>query len=321
MFRQYKLRGPRGQRQPSSVPVWHNLPSARFTLGFNERGQGNVPPFIPIGHGMSNMTVNRNSLSRLSNLAWSLVIVIMVLGLHSALFAGRRTDDQAESAAPKYAAWCLPLSREHAYFRANAAPDFWALIPHYTGQKDDRSCSVASVAMVVNALRQQKPLHADDRLITHDLLLSKVQDAAWINGVSREGHGLSLQDLGRVLRLALSAFEVQDYDVIVQDAVPRSAVSKAEFLEQLAQNESSADDLIVINVLQGTLTGDPEGNVGHMAPIAAFDAARNRVLVLDPDRDWYEPYWVSTDLVWEGMSTLDPATNKPRGYLVVRRRK
>ena len=55
-----------------------------------------------------------------------------------------------------------------------------------------------------------------------------------------------------------------------------------------------------------------------MAPIAAYDAKMHRVLVMDPDREWYEPYWVSDQRLLEAMATIDPETSKPRGYVKIR---
>jgi hypothetical protein len=63
--------------------------------------------------------------------------------------------DGAEQQAPKYgpagAPRAVPLSKDHSFFAAAPAPDFWALMPFYVGQINGAACSVASVAMIVNA--------------------------------------------------------------------------------------------------------------------------------------------------------------------------
>ena len=76
---------------------------------------------------------------------------------------------------------------------------------------------------------------------------------------------------------------------------------------------------VVANFLQNELTGDPEGAVGHVAPVAAFDAKAGRVLVLDTDRDYYEPYWVSEAAFIRSMNTVDKASGKTRGLLWIHR--
>ncbi len=73
----------------------------------------------------------------------------------------------------------------------------------------------------------------------------------------------------------------------------------------------------MVNFLQSELTGDPEGKVGHVAVVGAYDEKNSRVLILDPDREYYEPYWVSVDTLLKGMNTQDKDSNRNRGYIVV----
>jgi hypothetical protein len=51
--------------------------------------------------------------------------------------------------------------------------------------------------------------------------------------------------------------------------------------------------------------------------VAAYDEVQRRVLVLDPDREWYEPYWISDEVALAGMATLDADSGQPRGYVHV----
>jgi glutathione gamma-glutamylcysteinyltransferase len=61
-------------------------------------------------------------------------------------------------------------------------------------------------------------------------------------------------------------------------------------------------------------TGD-----GHFSPIGGYHRERDLVLVLDVARFKYPPHWVPLGLLWESMAPLDPVTNRPRGYLMLRR--
>jgi hypothetical protein len=94
-----------------------------------------------------------------------------------------------------------------------------------------------------------------------------------------------------------------------------SAAELSGLRKRLADNEESDQDFLIANFLQSSLTGDPEGSVGHFAPVAAYDARLGRVLILDPDRQWYEPYWVSDQTLLAGMATKDPQAKRARGYL------
>jgi hypothetical protein len=70
----------------------------------------------------------------------------------------------------------------------------------------------------------------------------------------------------------------------------------------LVKNEKSADDFIVLSFVQGILTGDPEGMLAHVAPVGAYDEKKHLVLVMDPDRKWYGPYWSPEDKVFDSIA-------------------
>ena len=36
---------------------------------------------------------------------------------------------------------------------------------------------------------------------------------------------------------------------------------------------------------------------------------------MEPDREWYEPYWVSDERLLQAMATIDGETGKSRGYV------
>lgn len=59
---------------------------------------------------------------------------------------------------------------------------------------------------------------------------------------------------------------------------------------------------------------------GHFSPIGEFHAARDLVLILDVARFKYPPHWVPTDLLFNAMQPVDPASGKPRGWMTLRRR-
>jgi hypothetical protein len=85
-----------------------------------------------------------------------------------------------------------------------------------------------------------------------------------------------------------------------------SAATLEQLRELLAENEQSSADVIVGVFDQGVLTGDV--NIGHVSPIAAYDQRNKRVLVMDVDREWYVPYWVSDELLLEAM--LKPGSSR-----------
>ena len=54
---------------------------------------------------------------------------------------------------------------------------------------------------------------------------------------------------------------------------------------------------------QGVITGDWDGP--HISAIGAYDAANDRVLIMDVDRNWYVPYWTSTETLLAGAGEAD----------------
>src|SRR5690606_36315511 len=114
-------------------------------------------------------------------------------------------------------------------------------------------------------------------------LLERVQTEGWPRKVATDGPGVTLDELGRISVAALSAYGVTNarVDVIRFDADSERA--KTRLRELLTENERSSRDVLLVNFLQSRLTGDPAGAVGHIAPVAAYDAERGSVLLLDPD--------------------------------------
>ena len=229
----------------------------------------------------------------------------------SALFIA---SSDALAAGPKFGPTAMRLHADHSYLAKNKALDFWALSPYYLPQQDGRSCSVASVAMVLNAARANESLTAADELVTQKNVLKKLNLDFWTKGVGDAGHGVTLDQLGQILTEGAKAYGYPHSTVTVVHADASSDFAK-KLHEILVKNEASDQNFIVANFLQSEFTGDPEGAVGHIAPVAAYDAQKKSVLVMDPDREYYEPYWVSEATFIKGLNTLDKESSKTRGIV------
>lgn len=217
----------------------------------------------------------------------------------------------------KYAADVVRLYSDHAYLQKHAAPDYWALSPYYVSQQNDSSCSVAVVAMIVNALRAERDLKSADELVTQPALLDTLDIDRWKKQVVEGGDGVTLVELAGIAKDAMRAYGIDKGRVEIVWFPEASADALKQLHQLLSENERTDRDLIVVNVVQGILTGDPEGMVGHFAPVAAYDAVARRVLILDPDRRWYEPYWVSVEKLLAAMATVDNVSKQSRGLLRV----
>ena len=59
-------------------------------------------------------------------------------------------------------------------------------------------------------------------------------------------------------------------------------------------------------------------DIGHFSPLAAYDSAKDRVLVLDVYKADYEPSWAPVDHLLRALAK--PCEDgKLRGYLIVKR--
>ncbi len=228
-----------------------------------------------------------------------------------------RTEGQEPAPRPKYGPAAVRLYHAQTYVREQPARDYWALTPYYLGQSNDHSCSVASLAMLVNAFRADRELAAADELITPAALLDAVDHRLWKDKVGPNGVGVTLEELADLTKRTLAAYRLGPARVRLMRFPAHDDEAKVRLQQLLAKNERTSRDLVLVNYLQSAATGDPEGAVGHIAPLGAYDAANGRVLIFDPDRRWYEPYWISEATLLAAMATHDPVSGRSRGLLHV----
>lgn len=200
----------------------------------------------------------------------------------------------AGEAPPKYGAKAVPLVQDHGYFRRAAGGDFWRLMPFYVPQSNDYACSVASMAMVFNAaIMSRAGCSGTERNITQDMLLERISGLPLRRLVSKGGfhgmHGLTLDELRVAVEQAACALGVRAH-VTTYSFHNRPL---KEFREILKANENNPTDFLLAHFVQDDLTGAKGGPYAHISPTGAYDSVTRRVLILDVDRAWYAPYWVS----------------------------
>lgn len=237
------------------------------------------------------------------------------------LFFSQNTVGTATTIKPKYgprkAPFATPLYQDHLFFMRSKQPQFWALISYYIPQFNGYSCSTASVAMVINAARTALRRTADDKIISELDLLNQVQVESWKDKLSpnekESQHGMSLDQLQIAIKKSFEVFALKEVTVTTTHIQSKDSQAKRKVIENL--KKLSMKTFIIANFDQKVFTGDTQ--VGHFAPVGAYDPQGEKVLILDPDRKFYEPYWVTVDTFIAGMSTLDTSVNQPRGYLLV----
>jgi hypothetical protein len=207
----------------------------------------------------------------------------------------------AEQLKPKLGPAAISLQQSHDYLQSHRAPDYWALSPYYVPQATGSACSLAAIAMLINALRGL-PAHAAEALVTQQALLDAVGSKKWAEETAERGSGVSWDEFEHYLRRSLEAFRL-NAEIEVLRPHDGSAGALAQLKRMLIENEASDRDIVLVYFNQGVLTGDWDGP--HISPIAAYDADRGEVLIMDVDRQWYIPYWSSDEALFGAM--LRPA--------------
>lgn len=227
------------------------------------------------------------------------------------------TTSYSLSSSSKYGNQAIPLSSSHEFFRTSPAPQFWTLMSHYVPQMNGSACSVASVSMLVNALRDSQKLNSDEPLVTQEALVKRVTHPAWHKGFFQgfSGYAVTLDQLGSIIEESLKAYGLQPKKVEVFHAEGDEQRLRSLIHEKLLEFHKNPRVFLIANFLQGVFTSDSQ--IGHVSPIGAYDPIQKRVLILDVDREWYEPYWVSEEVFTQGLRTQDPSAHRARGWVLI----
>lgn len=211
-----------------------------------------------------------------------------------------------------------PLACDNAYVRANAAPNFWALMPHQLHQHTDSSCSLASAVMVLNAARGLAGQNRVSGLVSEKRLLDLFEHTDWRAGIAPAGGGRKLLELADHLEEALTHYRLAGWRIERRPVAIADAAALATLRADLAAMETLPGIFPIANFHLDAFYGDGS-DIGHFSPLGAYDAARDRVLVLDVYKADYEPSWAPVPHLLKAMAR--PCEDgKLRGYLLVTRR-
>jgi len=226
-------------------------------------------------------------------------------------------NTELDPANGKYAPWVSLLRENSGYLRVAPAPAYWALAPHYVGQFTETACSLASAVMVVNAACANIARGAGTKLITQPSLLEAVGSELCRAGViNDDGHGVGRMQLQGLLAASFGANDIASADVEAVSLLQHTADGLARFRDTLHACEAAPGRFVIANYYMAAVIG--RGDYGHFSPVGGYDAARDRVLILDVYRVELEPCWVPAERLFEGMATINRADGEPRGYLTVR---
>lgn len=177
---------------------------------------------------------------------------------------------------------------------SDADADYDALRTNFVAQTRRAYCGVASALVVLNASGaslDQESLFADADVDLDPLKVSFV--------------GMSLRELGDLLR-------AHDGHATVVHA---SATDIDAFRRTVSSNLRREGDLLLVNY-ERELLG--QKRMGHISPVAAYDADSDRALILDVAAHRYPHVWVPVDTLWEAMNApINERTTRTRGFVTV----
>lgn len=175
---------------------------------------------------------------------------------------------------------------------------FFKLIEQYNTQAEPAYCGLASVAMVLNALA------IDPRRVWkgpwrwfHEEMLDCCKSVELV-----KQEGLTLSQAACTAHCNGARVDLQMF----------GGFTLEQFRQAVVESCSSETEHLIVSYSRKAVqqTGD-----GHFSPIGGYNSSKDLVLLLDVARFKYPPHWVPVATLFEAMSFLDPATEKPRGYM------
>ncbi len=195
------------------------------------------------------------------------------------------------------------------------AEAFFPLAEQFITQDEPAFCGIASLCMVLNALRVDPgPLRPAWR-----------EDGVWRwfdESVLDLSAPVMLTNqkttLGQIKAVGVTLDEftslAEQNGARAQMFRPKES-SEAHFRAQLiCASRGHAAPHIVVAFSRATLmqTGD-----GHFSPVAGYHAETDSILILDVARFKYPPYWVPISLLWKAMWPCDEDTGTYRGFVML----
>jgi hypothetical protein len=175
--------------------------------------------------------------------------------------------------------------------------DYASLTKAFESQSRAAFCGVASSVVVLNALRDGSPRLTQAAFFDDAANHVRSQFRVTLQGMSLA----QLADLLRAHDVNATLFYTSDTDL---DA----------FRTIAQKNLQARGDFILVNYERAALG---QGETGHISPLAAYNGQADRLLILDVAAYKYPPVWVATQALWNAMNTVDSASGRNRGFVVV----
>jgi hypothetical protein len=237
----------------------------------------------------------------------SFLLVIVLSACSSASLSPHPLDKQAGTLSSQL----IPLTSsegEQLLYGSNAKQDFLPLSIHFVSQQNLAYCGAASMTMVLNALKIPAPIdpvYVRFPMFTQNNLFNANTDRV-VSAKTIAQQGMTLDQLGGLL----ATYPVEAHAYHAGD------ISLDQFRKLAIENLKQPGNFILVNYLRSAL-GQQKG--GHISPLGAYDQTGDQFLILDVARFKYPPVWVKAEQLWRAMNTIDDASLKTRGFVLVSR--
>jgi hypothetical protein len=192
---------------------------------------------------------------------------------------------------------------------SSARADYGTLAEALLTQANLAYCGVASSVMVLNSLAVPAPPAAGYgtyRFWTQENLFDPPATRRLLTPEQVARRGMTLQQLAGLLR---------SHGLAVR-AIHGDQLSLEQFRVVVRRNLEEPRDRLLVNYHRSSLGQD---GGGHIAPVAAYHAGRDQVLILDVARYRYPSVWVPLADLWAAIRTVDASSGRSRGLVSIRR--
>ncbi len=225
--------------------------------------------------------------------------------LSAILLASMAAASALASEAPDVIYWDSEAGKE-LRARIPADADYWQLSLTFAVQDTQTYCSVASAITVLNAMPIKKPVdpaYAPYAYFTQSNYFTP-EVTAVISPQTVLSMGMTRDEMVKTLTLHGVTAKSIAGDTLDDNSL-RTLLQKA-----------LGDDgqFVLANYFRANLE---QVGGGHWSVLAAYDAQTDRVLILDVAKYKYTPVWVGIGTLRQALATLDTASNKARGLVIV----
>lgn len=198
---------------------------------------------------------------------------------------------------------------ETLLIESKSRQDYLPLSIHFETQENMAYCGVASMVMVLNTFSIPAPVAPEfgtyHTFTQNNIWNDKTEKILSSKIIARQG--MTLEQLGQLL---------ETYPVKAQ-VYYADNVSLEEFRKLAIANLQEPNNFVLVNYLRKSINQE---SGGHISPLAAYNEQTDRFLILDVSRYKYPPIWVKAEELWQAMKTIDSASSKTRGFVLISRK-